>query len=54
MTVLLSLALLLLLTAFGCIVLALAKPAQWPLATAVAVLLLVIERLLTLLPLPIR
>jgi hypothetical protein len=50
-TLLLSLAVLLVLAAFVCVVLALAKPAQWPLATAVAVLLIVIERLLTLLPL---
>lgn len=44
------LALLLLLAAFGCVVLALAKPAQWPMATPVAVLLVVLEQLLALVP----
>jgi hypothetical protein len=51
MTILLTLSLLLLLAAFVCCVYGMAKPTAWPSAVPIAVLLLIIERLLTSLPL---
>jgi hypothetical protein len=51
MTILLSLSLLLLLAAFVCCVYAMARPSSWPFGIPVAVLLLIIERLIAVVPL---
>ena len=50
MTLLLSLSVLLLLAAFVCCVYAMARPAAWPFGIPVAVLLLIVERLILVVP----